>query len=1076
MRRWRWWGVVGVGVAVAVGGVGSARAQGSPGGAKANPIELQQAEQLNRRAITLLRAGKYDEALPFARQALAIREKELGLDHPNVAQSLGNLAVLYKEKGEYRRAEPLFRRALTINEKTLGSEDLAVALSLNNLGALYWAQGELGRAEPILRRALDIREKALGPRHPEVAQSLNNIAELYRARGEYERAEPLYLRAVDLREKALEPDPPELANFLNNLALLYRAKGEYGRAEPLYLRALALREKALGPDHPAVAQSLNNLAALHRAKGEYGRSEPLFLRALAINEKALGPDHPEVATSLNSLAELYREKGEYSRAEPLYQRALTIDEKALGPDHPALATYLNNLALLHDSKGDYERAEPLYQRALTIDKKALGPNHPDVAISLNNLAALYRTKGEYGRAEPLYQSALAIKEKALGSDHPAVAISLNNLAELSWVMGRLPNAVRFFRRAQDVEEKTLTLLVSAGSEAQNLLYVAQFAGGHNSAIDLSLQDRGAASAGLALTTILRRKGRALDATSGSVRALRARLGPEEQKLLDELNATRRRFATLILRGPGPTPLDAYKNDLGALRSQIQDHEAAISKRSAIFGAQQQQVTVATVQAALPDTTVLIEWVAYQPLNLKARTDTEKWAPPRYAACILPNHGAPTCLDLGDLKSIDADIHTLRAALRRPASTDVPLLARSLEARIMAPVRALLGNTRRVYLSPDGALNLVPFAALPDETGHPLIERYSFTYLTSGRDLLRLAAHLPAEQPPLILANPDFDRGATPGAARFPPLLHAEEEAAAASRVFPGAPAPVLTFDQATKATLLKAHGPRLLHIGTHGFFEPITCSPTPDTTALTNPLLQSGIALAGANACASDHDDKGILTAFEAAGLDLYGTKLAVLSACQTGVGDAKAGDGVYGLRRALVLAGAETQVMSLWPIEGAATSTLLKAYYERLAKGEGRSEAMRQVQLAMLHTPGKEHPYYWAPFIVSGDDRTMEDKAVEPDLRVHPGGACTCRMGEEVPDDKPVWLAVAAALGWMRRRATRQPRRRHEAKAASGAICGRLRACSKTTPSCACAVDSRPRQSDSGSCCERREHSPSRP
>jgi CHAT domain-containing protein len=577
-------------------------------------------------------------------------------------------------------------------------------------------------------------------------------------------------------------------------------------------------------------------------------------------------------------------------------------------------------------------------------------------------------------------------------------------------MGRLPDAVQFLNRARDVEENTLALLVSAGSEAQNLIYVAQLRGEHYVTVDLALYAHEPVSANLALTTILRRKGRALDATAGSVRTLRTRLGPEEQTLLDALNAARTRYATLVLRGPGPTPLVAYKSDIDALRNQIQEHEAAISNRSKPFRVQLQPVTVTAVQAVLPDATALVEWVAYQSFNLKARTDAEKWGPFRYAACVLPKQGTPACLDLGDLKAIDADIHTLRAALRRPASSDVPALARALEARIMAPVRALLGNTRRVYLSPDGALNLVPFAALPDETGHPLIERYSFTYLTSGRDLLRLAAHLPAEQPPLILANPDFDAGATPGAGRFPPLLHAEEEAAAASRVFPGAPAPVLTFDQATKATLLKAHGPRLLHIGTHGFFEPIACSTQADSSALTNPLLQSGIALAGANACASGHDE-GILTAFEAAGLDLYGTKLAVLSACQTGVGDAKAGDGVYGLRRALVLAGAETQVMSLWPIEGAATSTLLKAYYERLARGEGRSEAMRQVQLAMLHTPGKEHPYYWAPFIVSGDDRTLDDKPALPDLRVHPGGACACRLGGEPVDPAAPWLSTLAAL-----------------------------------------------------------------
>jgi CHAT domain-containing protein/Tfp pilus assembly protein PilF len=809
-----------------------------------------------------------------------------------------------------------------------------------------------------------------------------------------------------------------VATSLNHLAELYRAKGEYARAEPLYQRALAIWEKALGPNHPNVAQSLNNLAALYRAKGEYARAEPLYQRALAIWEKALGPNHPNVAQSLNNLAFLYDSKGEDGRTEPLYQRALDIFERKLGPDHPDVARSLNNLASLYDSKGEDGRAEPLYQRALDIFERALGPDHPDVARTLNNLASLYDSKGEYGRAEPLYQRALTIDEKALGPDHPEVAALLNNLAGLYWAMGRLPDAIRLQGRAQDVEEKTLGLFVSAGSEAQNLIHVAQFQRQRDFAVDLALHARDPESAGLALITVLRRKGRALDATAGSVRALRARLGPEEQKLLNELNAARARYATLVLRGPGPTPLDAYHKDLGALKDQIQNHEAAISEHSKPFRAQQQPSTVAAVQAALPDTAALVEWIAYQPFNLRVRSDNDKWAPSRYAACVLPKRGAPSCVDLGDVKVIDAEVQTLRAALRRPANTDVPTLARALEARVMAPVRALLGDTRRVFLSPDGALNLVPFAALIGEDGRPLIERYAFTYLTSGRDLLRLSVHIPAQQGPLILAGPDFGAGAPPGAGRFSPLLHADEEATAASRVLPGAT--VLRHEQATKASLQRARGPRLLHIGTHGYFEPIACSAQSDATALANPLLQSGIALAGANACASGHDD-GILTAFEAAGLDLYGTQLAVLSACQTGVGDVKAGDGVYGLRRALVLAGAETQVMTLWPVDGAATANLMKAYYDRLARGGGRSEAMRQVQLAMLHQPGREHPYYWASFIVSGVDRSLDDKPVAPDLRAHPGGACVCGLGREAPDGRPEWLAVVAMLALAGRRSWRR-------------------------------------------------------
>jgi CHAT domain-containing protein/tetratricopeptide (TPR) repeat protein len=1072
-RAWRrGWAALALGVAMALGPAPVVLAQGK-GGATASAVaaELNEAERLNREAAELYKAGKYDAAIPMALRSLAIREKALGPnhpavaaslnnlallynsrgeygraeplyqralaisekalgpDHPDVAQSLNNLAALYNSRGEYARAEPLYRRALAINEKALGPDHPEVATSLNNLAVLYDARGEYGRAEPLYQRALAISEKALGPDHPAVATSLNNLAELYRARGEYGRAEPLFQRALAIREKALGPDHPEVASSLNNLAGLYKSRGEYGRAEPLYQRALAISEKALGPDHPEVAASLNNLALLYGSRGESGRAEPLYQRALAIAEKALGPDHPKVASSLNNLAELYRAKGEYGRAEPLYQRALAINEKALGPDHPTVAGSLNNLAGLYDSRGESGRAEPLYQRALAIYEKAPGPDHPTVATSLNNLALLYNSRGEYGRAEPLYQRAIAIREKALGPDHPDVAGSLINLSSLYWATNRLPEALRSGARGLDVEEKALARVLAAGSEAQKRAYLATFTGQTYVPITLALQTREPQAARLALTTILRRKGRVLDATASGLSTLRARLGRDEQELLDQLDAARAQYVTLVLRGPGATPLDAYRMSLGTLDEQIREREGAISARSDAFRVEQQPTTLAAVQSAMPDNAALVEWVVYEPFNVKARSNREKWGLAHYAACVLPRHGDPVWVDLGDEKSINTAVQALRAALRRPANAEVTGLARALEAQIMAPVRALLGTTRRIFLSPDGALNLVPFAALVGDNNRPLLERYSFTYLTSGRDLLRLAVQTQTRGAPLVLANPEFDApGDRRGTGRFSPLLHADDEAAMVARLFPGST--VLLHRDATKQRLRAAHGPRLLHIGTHGYFEPIACMTDPQNAgdtqadALSNPMLRSGVALAGANACASGHDE-GLLTAFEASGLDLYGTKLVVLSACQTGVGGATAGDGVYGLRRALVLAGAETQVMSLWPVDGAATADLMKAYYEALAKGGGRSEAMRGVQLAMLHDPRWAHPYYWAGFIVSGDDRSLDDKAVAPDLRVHPGGACACRLGGEAPEGGGGWLSAAAAIGlWIARRRTRDAAR----------------------------------------------------
>ena len=254
---------------------------------------------------------------------MAIREKALGPDHPDVAQSLNNLALLYYHQGRYADAEPLYKRAIALNEKALGPDHPDVASSLNNLAALYQAQGRYAEAEPLYERSLAIQEKALGPDHPDVARSLNNLAALYESQGRYADAEPRYERSLAIDEKALGPNHPDVAETLGNLANLYRAQVRYAEAEPLYKRAIAINEKALGPDHPAVAPLLNNLALLHQAQGRYAEAEPLYKRSLAIAEKALGPDHPDIAPPLNNLAWLYQAQGRYADALPFVKRTIS---------------------------------------------------------------------------------------------------------------------------------------------------------------------------------------------------------------------------------------------------------------------------------------------------------------------------------------------------------------------------------------------------------------------------------------------------------------------------------------------------------------------------------------------------------------------------------------------------------------------------------------------------------------------------------------------------------------------------------------------------------------------------------
>ncbi|MBO0720443.1 MAG: tetratricopeptide repeat protein [Blastocatellia bacterium] len=981
-------------------------------------------------SVKLRDEGKYDKALPLAKRALEIHERVLGAEHRDVAEATDNLARIYLGGGEYVKAEPLYRRALAIREKVLGKDHPYTASSLINLAGFYRAQGKYEEAELLCKRALDIYEKALGQDHPDTAVSLDDLAVLYREHGKYSEAEPLYKRALDIREKVLGKDHSETAVSLNNLAALYVEQGKYAEAEPLFKRVVDIWEKTLGKDHQYTIISLNNLALLYARQGKYGDAEPLLKHVLEVREKTLGKDNPDTALYLNNLAALYRDQGRYAEAEPLYKRALDIREKALSKDHPYIAQSLNNLATLFGAQGKYSEAEQLLRRTLEIWEKALGKDHPNTAVSLDNLALLYIWQGRYGDAEPLLKSALEIREKVLGKDHPDTARSLASLALLYTAKGDTVQAVKFQLRADIAGESNITHNLISGSERQKLAFLAHLSEQTDRTISLHLRSAPAdpVARDLAATMILQRKGRALDVTSQNLNALRARFNAEDQSLLDRLTETRSQLARFVLRGPQKMAAEQYQAHIKELEVQAEKDEAEISSRNDEFRAQSQPVTLEAVRAAIPPAAALIEFTTYRPFNAKVAKADEAYGPPHYAAYVIRHEGNIKGIELGDAMVIDKAISSLRRALRDPNRTDVKRLARVVDAKVFQPIRPLLGDLRRLLISPDGSLNLIPFAALVDERGKYALERFSISSLTSGRDLLRLQVPRKYKTGPLVVAAPDFGRRGniealalrkpkTESSERgirivssqssekrlkeessraaideiyFPPLPNAAREGEALGALFPDAT--LLTKQQANKSALTQVHAPKLLHIATHGFFledqqlntsngrgaqalldDPQRALQQLEGIRIENPLLRSGLALAGANL--HKEDDNGILTALEMTGLNLWGTKLVVLSACDTGVGEVKNGDGVYGLRRALVLAGAETQVMSLWAVSDKATRELMVSYYSRLQEGQGRGEALRQVQLEMLKNVNRRHPYYWASFIQSGEWANLAGK-----------------------------------------------------------------------------------------------------
>jgi CHAT domain-containing protein/Tfp pilus assembly protein PilF len=932
---------------------------------------LYEARRKETASRQLAAAGKYAEALPPGEKALELQERRWGAEHPNLAYPLLNLASISYYKGDYAKGEAFALRGLTIAEKTLGPDHPLVARLLANLALFYLAQGNVAQAEASHERALAMQEKALGPDHPLVISSVSS------------------------------------------LGLIYRTKGDFVRAEQFLQRALVAQEKVLGEEHNNFAGTLNNLAGLYREKGDYAKAEPLYQRALAIREKT---NHPFVTMALNNLANLYRDMGQYEKAEPLYERSIAIKEKSVGPDHPDVANSRSNLGFIYLARGDYAKAEAIYLGALATMEKARGPNHYEVGWDLSYLADLYFAMNDHAKAEPLYQRSLSILDSFSGPNYYHLADILVKLATMAAAEGKLAQAIAYQARANAIIEHNLALNLAIGSERQKLAYLARLPEQMNQAISLHVRFavNNDTARELAVKTILQRKGRIQDALSNSLASLREHSGAKDQALLDQLNDITSQLARLVLDGPQGASVAEYQKRIKTLEEQREKLEEEVSSRSAEYRSQNQPVTLDSIHRAIPADAALIEFAVYRPLNRKPPSGQAAYGEPRYVAYVVRNQGDVRWAELGTTKGIDARVDALRQALRDPERKDVQQLARAVDEKVMQPTRALTGDATQLLISPDGELNLIPFAALVDEQGRYLVQRYSFTYLTSGRDLLRMQVARESKGRALVMANPSFGepagelaktnaevkpiarngrrRSITTGKdlaeVYFAPLGGTAQEARMIQMLFPESS--LLTGALATEAAAKQVAAPRILHLATHGFFlsesGAVATGSPPNaniqaatrgisaSAKIANPLLRSGLALANANLRNTGNDD-GILTALESSGLNLWGTKLVVLSACDTGVGEVRNGEGVYGLRRAFILAGAESLVMSLWPISDYSTGTLMTSYYKNLKQGLGRGESLRHVQLDMLKRKPKLHPFYWANFIQSGEWANLDGK-----------------------------------------------------------------------------------------------------
>jgi CHAT domain-containing protein/Tfp pilus assembly protein PilF len=975
------------------------------------------ATSLHNLALLYQAQGAYTKAELPSRQALDLRKQVLGEDHPLYAASLDNLAGLYQAQGAYTKAEPLFRQALEIRKQVLGERDPDYALSLNNLGLLYRAQGEYARAEPLLRQALVINQQVRGERHPAYATSLNNLAGLYQDQGEYAKAEPLYRLALEIRKQVLGQRHPHYAQSLHNLAVLYESQGEYAKAEPLYRQAQDLIKQVLGERYPYYATSLNRLAGLYRAQGEYAKAEPLFRQALQIYKQVLGERHPAYATCLHNLAVLYESQGEYAKAEPLFRQALQISKQMLGERHPKSAASLSSLAFLYESQGEYAKAEPLFRQALAIQKEVLGERHPSYATSLNNLALLYDSQGEYTKAEPLHRQAIAaLRQRPEDPSLEFGRLTAADLRPLSATVRVLANYCIFLEQRLGPRPTTaqmraadhafaLALAVRERLRQEVLEQEASKLHHGAEAVDLIPRRIGlcqrlfahegrVADLETALATAEEGSARVFLEQLGKARALS--VGRVSPQLREQEASLRRQLRELDTRIVKEQDKPSDKRDPDKVGRLLEEQKKVEAQLTELIRQMEQDFpqyaalkypkpcSLAEARACLAPTEVALLFIPGHEKSYLLLVEGQPAAADK--AHGLAIYALPSQDDLADGVSrlIERDTFETQAKARAVGRQAYDLL--------LAPVKDRIRGKDLVIL-PGGPLGHVTFEALVED-GHYLIEKHRIRYAPSltALHLVRLweSTRTKPQRPLWALADPVYDksddrakdkadlvqasqdalaeylaratRGPSAAGAPYRRLRFTGQEADAIRDLLGASDKDVLTGLQASEAAVKAASAKGLLararyvHFATHGILGLDTGQP---------PALV--LSLVG-NDGRRDEDggiNDGFLRLDEVTRLQLN-ADLVVLSACETGKGKLYAGEGVTGLARAFLYAGARGVVCSLWAVDDRETATFMAQLYGGLKDGKAAADALRAAKLEMIrdHKP----PVYWAPFILIGE------------------------------------------------------------------------------------------------------------
>ena len=880
------------------------------------------------KANELIIQGKFKEAEIITLNSLKLAEAEFGLESEYYAQSLSLLGEIYYNLGNFDDALDYYTKAKNLKKKTLGEKNESYLTSLNNLSVVYQAIGKFFDAEPLLQEIIKIKKELYGENDTSYAVSLNNLGQVYLNIGKYQEAEELLKKALKIKGERQGVNSLSYAVTSLNLGFLYKLLGNYSEAIKYYQTALTIYENSKEVSQISLIRAMNSLANVYMDIGDNTKAEAILEQSEKLAGDLAESSPVELISTLYNTGIVQWANGNFEQAEKILSQALDKAHLYLGNSHPLFSSCLNSLGIVRWQLGKLDDALKNLEEAVFIRKIIYGEKHPTYASSLHILAGLQKEMGNYDEAERNYRTACNLYINKINTYFPFLSDK---------------ERVKFYVEIKERFDLFFNYVISRYDENPSLI-----ADMYNYRISTK--------------AIL----------LNSQKSLREKIANTRDNSIISIYDSWKNSCIQLSRLYSQTLKESQfsEQNIDSLENEVNSIEKKLSSKFSFI--QRERDNKATkwedIRKSLSDDDAAIEIIRFNTFN-------RKWTDTIYYAFLIVKKETidnPELVILKNGKALEGRYfknYNKSLIFRLPDNLSYSVFWEKIENKIK--------GKKNIFISTDGIYNKINIASLLRPDDSYVIDDFNIKIVSNTNELIfRDKKFKLSSKNALLIGNPDFNNNQF-----FTPLPGTKEELSQISQTLLKNKWTIQLFedDKATELNLKNSLKKGLIHIATHGFFFEtneiinsqsifgLDFKKLPDNPLLTSGLIFSNPSLKETKPISGENYNDGIFTAFEVLAIDFDNVDLLVLSACETGLGVIKNGEGVYGLQRAFMIAGVKNLIMSLWKINDSATQFLMTKFYKNMTDGFNLEDSFRD---AILISKNKyNHPYYWGAFILVSDN-----------------------------------------------------------------------------------------------------------